>query len=347
MATELADIANDAASRVGGFGDAPSGNDLITQAQITADTIPEAKKVNIFWPKVRKKVIKQFAASKTPFRETQKFATLGPELKQHDISIESITVSSTVVTITTQKAHGRPIGDNSDTVFLAEIAQDSDEDVDDIEQSLITSLNGTTETIIVTTTTAFTIATAGVDLTWVHQANTGIVSYVPEMNAYQYAFNLPSDYFCPVRQIDEIPSTYLNVPREYRYKVVLNKDGDGFIWLTNSLTNMNADSAYIEYCIDQETFALFSPEYEECLSQLLGAELAPLIGRDLETRQAMLVEYRKLTVPAAKAAIQSQLNSSAKFIPDFSGGRSGRGVIPRRGSDLGTYRAADGSRRSI
>ena len=74
MATNLSEIANDAASRLGGFGDAADGSDLITQAQITANTIPVAKKVNIFYPKVRKKVIKQFAVSKTPFRETQKFA---------------------------------------------------------------------------------------------------------------------------------------------------------------------------------------------------------------------------------------------------------------------------------
>ena len=340
----LVDIANNAGIKIGGFGDQADGSGQITAAQLTANDDRISIAVNAKYPVIRKKVIKDFAARKTPFLETLKFADLGADLKQYDISISSITISAAVVTITTEKVHGRT---TNDTVYLTGIKQDSDETTDDIEQALITSLNGTTQTITVTTTTAFTIATVGVDATWAHEADTGIVSYVPEMGAWQYAFNLPTDYFAMVRQTDESPLTRDGVKTEYQNKPILNKDGDGLILLTNTLTNLTANGAYIEYCIDQETFAMFSPAMEECIATLLAAELCPITGRNLETRQALLTEYDKFTVPEAQRNIQSQSDNSSKFIPDFSGGRSGRGIVPTRGSNLGTYIDASGNRRSI
>ena len=349
MAAALVDIANNAGGKIGGFGDQLTGEGFVTAAQLTADADKVSQWINDKYPVIRQKIYKDFAAMKAPFIEGEKFASLGPDLKQYDLAIASIAVSSTVVTITTQEAHGRSTGD---TVFLAEIKQDEDEDAD-VEQSLIVSLNGTTETIIVTTTTAFTIATVGVDLTWIHQANTGIVSYVPEIGQFIYAFKLPSDYFAMVRQTDEFPLGKPNIRdrksgyRDYRHKPILNRDGDGFILLTNFLTNCAGNSAYIQYVIDQTDFTLFSPALEECIAMLLAAELCPIVGRDLKTRQAILVEYLKRTVPEAKMFNHGQSDNETRYVPDFSGGRSGSGVIPIRGSSLGTYKAADGSRRSI
>ena len=292
-------------------------------------------------------MIKDFAAMKTPFRETAKFFSSAPDLKQYDIGIESIDVSSTVVTITTDEAHGRAIGANSDTVYLDDIQQDSDEDVDDIEGTLITSLNGTTETIIVTTTTAFTIATAGVDASWVHEANTGIVSYVPDIRPWQYAFKLPSDYLAMVRQTDEFPTTRGGVKTEYQCRTITNKDGDGLLLLSNTLSNQKANGAYIEYVVDLTTFALFSIELEECIATLLAAELCPIVGRDLETRQAVLAEYEELTKPEAKRNVQSQYDNASHSVARYDGRSFVSGVPTGRTSDLGTYVSADGTRRSI
>ena len=318
----LVDLANNAAGKIGGFGDQADGSGQVTAAELTADTTRVAKWVNDKWPVVRKKVIKDFAAMKSPFLETVKYADLGLDLKQYDINITSIVSSSTVVTITTEDAHGRSTGD---TVYLTGIKQDSDEDIDDIEGALITSLNGTTVTIdTVPSTTTFTLTsdTAGVDLTWIHEANTGIVSYVPEVGPWQYAFNLPSDYFCLVKQTDESSADEAGVSTKYQCKPILNKDGDGWILLTNSLTNYDGDSAYIEYCIDQETFALYSQGFEEVLAVMLAYELCPLLGRDLETRQVMIAEYQQLTVSEAKRNIQSQYDVNAATPTNYLGGRS-------------------------
>ena len=316
----LIDIVNNTAGKIGGFGDQADGSGQVTAAELTADTTREAKWVNDKWPVVRKKVIKDFAAMKSPFLETVKYADLGLDLKQYDIEIESIVSSSTVVTVTTQEAHGRSTGD---TVYLTGIKQDSDEDFDDIEAALITSLNGTTPTITVVDSTSFTLDDVdGVDLTWVHEANTGIVSYVPETGPWQYAFKLPSDYFCLVKQTDESSADEAGVSTKYQCKPILNKDGDGFLLLTNSLTNTDGDSAYIEYCIDQETFALYSPGFEEVLAVMLAYELCPNLGRNLETRQAILAEYQQLTVSEAKRNIQSQYDVNAKTPTNYRGGRS-------------------------
>lgn len=339
----LVDTTNNALGKLGGAGDQADGSGQVTAAELTANTTNLAKAVNAQYPLVRKKIIKDFAARKTAFLETQKFADLGADLKQYDLDISSITVASTLITITTKEVHGRA---TNDTVFLANIKQDSDEAVD-VERALIESLNGTTQTITITSTTAFTIATAGIDLTWLHEANTGIISYVPEMGPYQYAFKLPTDYFAMVRQTDESPITRSGVKTEYQNKPILNKDGDGFVLLTNFLTNLDRSGAYVEYCIDQEDFALFSPALEECIATLLAAELCPVVGRNLEVRQGLLAEYDRFTVPEAQRNNQSQSNNFSKHVNDFSGGRTRNSFIPRVGSDLGTYLDASGNRRQV
>jgi hypothetical protein len=341
----LVDIANNALGKIGGAGDEVSGEGIVTAAQLSANTIKTCQWINTKYPTVRKKAIKDFAAMGCPFPETQKFADLGTDLKQYDIAIESVVSSGAVVTITTQEAHGRSTGD---TVYLTGIAQDDAEDFDDIEQALITSLNGTTKTITVVDSTSFSLdSTTGVDLTWVHEANTGIVSYVPEMGAWEYAFILPSDLFCMVRQCNESYTTKHGVRRTYQYRRILNKDGDGWLLLTNSLSNLGGNGAYIEYCIDQTDFTLFSPAFEEVIAMLLAYEICPIVGRNLEVRQRLMVEYRQVTVPDAKRENQSQFNNRAKVVTDFSGGRTSGGVVPRRASDLGTYVDKDGNRQEI
>lgn len=333
MATELADIANDAGIKIGGYGDQVGGSGQVTQTQLTANDDLISQAINTKWPVVRKRVIKQFAALKAPFLETQKFADLGDDLKQDDVAISTISGTTTVI-VETNEVHDKSTGNK---VFLADIKGDGG----------VTDLNGTTKTVTVIDTTSFSLdSTTGLS-GWDHTEDSGIVSKAPEMGGWRYAFNLPDDFFAIVRQTDEVATWQKGTRRTYQNKPILNIDGDGFLLLSNSLTNRNVDSAYIEYVIDQTTFAMFSPQFEECLAMLLAAELSPMVGRDTEFRQALLFEYEKSTVPKAMRDNQSNSDLTSRFVPDYSGGRSRGGVIPRKFSQLGTYTDAHGTVRQI
>lgn len=309
MATELADIANNAGIKIGGFGDQIDGSGQVTAAQLTANTDRISQAINTKYPVVRKKVIKQFAALQCPFLETLKFADLGDDLKQDDVAISTITVAGGVVTVTTAEVHDKT---TTDTTFLADIQGTGG----------VQGLNGTTKTVTVVTTTSFTLDGVTGLSTWDHTEDSGIVSKAPETGAWRCAFNLPSDFFVIVRQTDEVASFKYDTRRRYQNQHILNRDGNGFLLLSNNLTNLNRDSAYIEYIIDQTTFALFSPEYEECLAMLLAVELAPIVGRDTEFSDRLLLKYDQLTVPMAQAAIQSQIDNYSRDLPDYKGGRS-------------------------
>lgn len=317
----LVDIANNALGKIGGAGDQLNGEAFITAALLTANADKVSKWVNTKYPIIRKKILADFAAMQCPFRESLKFADLGDDLKEDDVDISTIVSSGGVVTVTTDEVHSRSTGD---TVFLA-----------DIKGTLVTSLNGTTKTITVVDTTSFTLDSVTGTSSWDHTEDTGIVSYVPEIGAWTYAFSLPSDYFAMVRHCDESYTTKDGVRKEYQYQPILNKDNDGLILLTNTLSNADADSAYIEYVIDQTGFTLFSSAFEECIATLLAAELCPIIGRNLEVRQRLLLEYDQFTVPNAKRFNQSQQNNSAKTVPDYSGGRSQ--VLRGTGTEINNY----------
>lgn len=330
----LVDIANNAGYRLGGFGDQLDGSGEVTAVQLAANADPVSKVINTKYPIVRKRVIKQFASLKTPFNETQKYADLGDDLIQDDVVIESLVVVAGVVTFTTSKAHSLSV---SDTRFLS-----------DLRGTLVTSLNGTTKTIAtVPSTTTFTLTGVVGTAAWVYTDSSGRISKVPEVNGYMYAFTLPSDYFAMVRQTDEVKRVNTSIPKQYQHKTIANRDSDGLLLLTNNLTNCGSDSAYIEYVIDLTSFTLFSPELEETISQLLAAEIAPLMGKSTEFRQGLLLEYREVTIPDSQRQIQSQSDSHTRIINDLSGGRSRGGITPRVGSDLGTYLDASGNRRSI
>ena len=323
----LVDLANLAGVKLGGFGDQVGGSGLITAELLAANADPVSAAINTAYPVVRKEVISDAAAKKGPFPETAKFASLGPDLKALDISITSITSVATVVTVTTKEVHGRLTGA---TVFLAEI--DGDDDLG----TLIKSLNGTTPTITVLTTTTFTLDDiVGVDSTWDYTADTGIVSYVPEIGAWTFAFALPSDYFVMVRQTDEdFDPNQGGVREEYQCRTILNRDGDGFLLLSNEKTDADAETAYIEYCIDQTTFTLFSPAMDESIATKLAAEIAPSVGRDPEFRAAMLAEYEQLVIGQAIRNNQSQSNKFSKKKTNYRGGRTSILAQSPRGSRI-------------
>ena len=182
-------------------------------------------------------------------------------------------------------------------------------------------MNGmTSPTITVTSATRFTIPGGAGNALGTYTADTGRVTSLPEIGDWEYAFALPSDYLAMVKVFDELSSISTG-SRECQFSVVMNIDNDGLLLLTNDLTNADGDGVFIEYVIDQTSEAMFSEYLVECIATLLAAELCPVIGRDLKTRNAILLEYEKLSVPQAQAFNQGQLNNYSKIVPDYLGGR--------------------------
>lgn len=178
---------------------------------------------------------------------------------------------------------------------------------------------------------------------------------LPEIGEYLYAFNLPGDSLEVVRQFCEAsiagrtepwpanPSGSVN----YQWETIANKDANGVIFLTNTLSDLEQNSAFIEYVIDTPLPNSFSEEMIECIADLLAHGVSPVAGRDMETAAFMLAQYLEVAVPNAQAANQMGFNNSARSVPDYSGGRSGSGAGVSRAGGLGTYRDAAGNRRSI
>ncbi len=166
-------------------------------------------------------------------------------------------------------------------------------------------------------------------------------SSVPEIGQWCHAFNLPGDCLQVTRQFIESAITIRNRPRpyqvgsqvEFQWEVVANKSGNGKILLTNTLSNVDQDSAFIEYIIDTPKTGSFTEDMIECIAVLLAHLTAPIVGRDMEAAAFMLQQYKEVAVPNAQAANQRGFNDVARTIRDISGGRSR--VLPSRNPTLG------------
>ncbi len=154
---------------------------------------------------------------------------------------------------------------------------------------------------------------------------------LPEIGQYEHAFNLPGDYLGLVMQFNENfmqqrqaskGSQSTLVPIIYQCEIVADKAGTGKILLTNTLSNAENTSAFIEYVIDITEPNTFSPDLVECIATLLASVLAPVVGRDIETSDNMLIKYKEIAIPDAKRANQKGFNATVRSIPDLSGGRS-------------------------
>ena len=179
---------------------------------------------------------------------------------------------------------------------------------------------------------------------------------LPEIGQYDYAFNIPGDYLALVMQFNENymqkrhaskGSQSTNCPIIYQCEVVANKAGTGKILLTDTLSNEGSTSAFIEYVIDLPSVGGWSEEMIDCVATLLASEVAPVLGKDIETSNIMLEKYLRVVVPKAQAANQMGYNATARSIKDFSGGRSSGLVNGNLGRDLGTYKTSTGLWRSI
>lgn len=152
----------------------------------------------------------------------------------------------------------------------------------------------------------------------------------PEIGQWRYAFNLSSDCLAIARQFNENSINVRQHPTahqtrsnvNYQWETIANKKGNGTILLTNTLSNYSGDSAFIEYAIDIKAVGAFSEQMIECVATLLAAELCPVVGRDMETRATLMQEYYLKSIPDAQRVNQSGFNSTARTVPDLSGGRN-------------------------
>lgn len=177
------------------------------------------------------------------------------------------------------------------------------------------------------------------------------VSSTPEIGQYQYAFNLPGNCLEVVRQFNESHmadrARQGTSPVEYQWETVANLAGTGKILLTNNLSNLDGDSAFIEYVIDTPNTKSFSEEMIDCVATLLASEVGLMIGASGELRKDMLLQYIQLCIPNAQRANQKGFNNSVRSIPDYSGGRTNRSPFPAVNTGLGTYFDAQGNRQEI
>lgn len=297
LITTALELANLALGKFGGAGDQYGSSGLLTSLSGT-DKI--TAQVNTYLPLCRQKAILDVASLGSAFRETVKKANLGQELKQNDRNIVSMSGDGATVTVVTETAHGRSTGD---TVFLARVEG-------------MTSVNNTVETITVVNTTTFTFAS---DVTETHTADTGIISDCPEIDPWDYAYALPSDFLGLVGQIDTDSTVDRNtLLNHYPNDIVLNKDGDGLIILTND----QPDEAYIEYVIDQQTYSLWTAGLVECATVLLASELCPVVGRDSKESFFFRQQYLRETIPNAIRKNNLRVNRQTKVVHDLSGGRT-------------------------
>ena len=308
MATEAVDIVNMALGKIGGAGDQVDGSAFVSSL---SDTDSVSSFCNTAYPQVRKKVIIDLALRDAPFRETAKYADLGADIKALDKDISTIEVGASptyTITVTTDEDHDLSTGD---TVALLKIDGDGG----------ITGLNGTTYTITVTDTDVFTLDDTTGDSDYDHTADSGVVSLSPDVGGWLYVFDLPSECIAVVKQLDETFTNYLKHRTKYRFETALNKDSDGLVLMTNNYTNASGDGAFVQYVIDQDDPTIFCNELIECIATRLAAELCPVVGRSLKTRQEMMMEYLQVKIPEAMAYNLGQFDNRSKPETDYLGGR--------------------------
>jgi len=131
-------------------------------------------------------------------------------------------------------------------------------------------------------------------------------SDTPEMAEWLYVFDLPDDFLHLIRQTDE---QYHKLNYDCEVKL-------GYLF-TNTLSNDDGDSAYIEYVVDEDTVTVFSDETVKCITTKLAAELAPrIVGVEYghKRRLELLDEFEKLVLPVAKGTNHAQQHDENSHI---------------------------------
>ncbi len=288
------DIANLGISKIGHGGDQTNINGANLIADITgADEI--AQKCNFLYPVCRQKAISDLAVKGSPFRETVKYANLGPNLFDSDYSTGTISVTNASATVT-----------GTGTVWTTALHASKRIEISGVSYTVLSVESNTSLTL-----SAVYAGDADDELSY-------NITDLPEVSNWEYAFTLPSDCLAVVKQKSEVDGTF-----NYQFEKILNRAGTGWLFLTNTLSDADVVSAYIEYVIDQTTTSMFCWPLIECIAVLMAAELSPkYVSTDGDKRRYFLLqEYANMAVPLAMNFNQSQLDTYSKPKTSYLGGR--------------------------
>lgn len=145
---------------------------------------------------------------------------------------------------------------------------------------------------------------------------------LPETGQYTYAFDLPGDCLVVIKQFNETEIARRQSTVGHNWETVANKNRDGKLFLTDTLSNLDNTSAFIEYCIDIESPSIFSEELIECIATLMASALCPVLGKGMDEKKRMSIEYQFISVPDAQKFNQSQFNGRTDPTTDYTGGRA-------------------------
>lgn len=122
-------------------------------------------------------------------------------------------------------------------------------------------------------------------------ADLGSETTVTAQADWEYVFALPSNYLAAAVQIDEEDHTIKH-----------NCEVRGLYLYTNTLSNSDGDSAYIDYVKKVTDASEYSPALFESIATKLAAELAPRYKP--QEKDNLKREYEFLVLPNAKATNQ-------------------------------------------
>jgi len=153
---------------------------------------------------------------------------------------------------------------------------------------------------------------------------------LPEIGNYTYAFNLPNTVLAVIRQFNEdsIASRDRRAYRaaeievNYQWDVIANRAGTGKILVTDTLSNADNNSAFIEYAVDTPNTGGFTEGMIDCIATLLASEVAPVVGRDMDASDRMLIKYERVVKKNAIRENLAGFNHTARQITNYRGGRS-------------------------
>ena len=152
-----------------------------------------------------------------------------------------------------------------------------------------------------------------------------------EIGNWTYKFNVPGNALVVISQFNEDvtqvrrqPADYVSdvANVEYQWEQIANDAGTGTLLLTDTLSNSDQTSAFIDYAIDITNTKAFSEDMIECIATLLASKIAPVAGGDRDMSTELLIEYKQVCIPAAKSANGRAFNNSARPIQNYKGGRT-------------------------
>lgn len=145
-----------------------------------------------------------------------------------------------------------------------------------------------------------------------------------KMGGWEYAFNVKNNTIAVMRQIDEefvtVKTSITHKIKEYPFQI--RWQDTTMILFTNTLSNSDNDSAFVERVFDQKLTGTWGDDFIDAVATLLGSELVPTVGAVDEERVRLLLEYDNRALPKASAEAQAQDNDFKREVSNYKGGRN-------------------------